>query len=356
MNRKRLVCVALPLAAWLCVAARADDPPTVRRIALGSCARQDQPQPIWDAIVAAQPDVFLFLGDNIYGDSEDVEVLRRKYAQLAAQPGYQRLRETCPVLATWDDHDYGANDGGADYPSKRESQQAMLDFFGVPADSPRRRREGVYDAVVLGPRGRRVQVVLLDTRYFRSPLAPARREGYEADGRRGPYGPSDDPSATILGDAQWQWLEEQLRQGAELRIVASSIQVVAEEHGYEKWANFPRQRQRLFDLIAATGAGGVVFVSGDRHMAELSAAVDAPCGYPLHDLTASSLNQPSPWWNERNRHRLGRAYSDENFGLIEIDWGPPVPTVSLQVRDVDGRIVIQHRLQTSELQQGAPGR
>ena len=96
--------------------------------------------------------------------------MRAKYARLAAMPGYQAAQVACPILATWDDHDYGVDDGGGEYPKKVESQQVFLDFFGDPEDSPRRKRQGVYDAEVFGPPGKRVQVILLDTRYFRSPL------------------------------------------------------------------------------------------------------------------------------------------------------------------------------------------
>lgn len=158
--------VAHTLLAWNLYRgpATADEPLT--RIALGSCARQNLEQPIWDPIVAAKPDLFLFLGDNIYGDSKDIQVLRSKYAQLAAKPGYQRLKATCPILATWDDHDYGADDAGAEYPLKVESQKLFLDFFDEPVDSPRRQREGIYDAKVFGPSGQRVQILLLDTRDF----------------------------------------------------------------------------------------------------------------------------------------------------------------------------------------------
>ena len=110
-----LLILALPAAA------RAADPaPPLRRIAFGAGASQEKPQPIWDAVTAARPELFLFLGDAIYGDTDNVEVLRAKYAQLAAVPGYQRLLGTCPVLATWNDHDYGLHDGGADFPAKDE--------------------------------------------------------------------------------------------------------------------------------------------------------------------------------------------------------------------------------------------
>ena len=64
------------------------------RIALGFCAKQNLPQPIWEPILASRPDLFIFLGDNIYGDSKDMEVIQRKYAQLAAKPGFQNSENT----------------------------------------------------------------------------------------------------------------------------------------------------------------------------------------------------------------------------------------------------------------------
>ena len=318
----------------------------ISRIALGSCAGENLPQPIWEHVVAAKPDMFLFIGDNIYGDTEDMDVLRAKYARLGAQPGYRKLLQTCPVLSTWDDHDYGVNDGGVEYPKKRESQQVFLDFFGVPKDSPRRNREGVYHSEVHGPDGKRVQFILLDTRYFRSPLL--RRPAGEPGSR--PYMSNNDPATTILGEAQWKWLEEQLRIPADLRIIASSIQVVPEDHGWEKWMNFPHERERLFKLIRDTRAGGVLFVTGDRHLAELS-MMDGGAGYPLYDLTSSALNRSSKAWRpyEPNRHRVGTMNWGDNFGLIEIDWEHPRKRIRLQVRDEEGDIAIQRKIYLSTI-------
>src|SRR5687768_7541935 len=181
----------------------------LERIAFGSCAKQDKPQPIWEAVIATRPQLFLFLGDNIYGDTEDMGLLKKKWDLLGAQPGYQQLRATCPILATWDDHDLGKNDAGADYSKRHESQGLFLDFFGVPRESPRRRREGVYHAETFGDAGRRVQVILLDARYFRSPLKRGYERGEPGEGYRGVYVANEDPAATVLGETQWAWLEEQ---------------------------------------------------------------------------------------------------------------------------------------------------
>ncbi len=347
MRRVLRAMVVLMVLARGVVAA---EPEVVSRIAFGSCAKQGKPQPIWEAILATKPRMFLFIGDNIYGDSKDPAVLKAKWEQLGAEPGYQKLKAACPVLATWDDHDYGADDAGAEYPSKKESQRVFLDFFEEPADSPRRKREGVYDAQVFGPAGKRVQVILLDTRYFRGPLVKPKGKpvGEPGEGYTGEYVPNTDPDATILGAEQWKWLAEQLRQPAELRIIASSIQVIAHEHGWEHWGNFPRERERLFKLLADTRADGVVFISGDRHSAEIS-ATDPGVGYALIDVTSSSLNQPLKWHNELNRYRLGMKYVEANFGTILVDWDAADPTVRLQVRTEKGDVALQKRVRLSEM-------
>lgn len=356
-----LACVSLAPVYRL----HAADETPLSRIAFGSCAKQDQPQPIWEAIVETQPQLFVFLGDNIYGDSEDMDVLRAKYALLGNQPGFRRLKQVCPVVGTWDDHDFGANDAGAEYPKKLESQQVFLDFFGVPKDDPRRHQEGVYSARVYGPPGRRVQLILLDARYFRSPLKKGFQPGEPGDGRRGIYAPNTDPDATVLGESQWRWLADQLKVPAELRIIGSGVQVVADEHGSEMWGNFPRERQRLLRLIRETRADGVVIISGDRHLAEISRlSADRPegPGYPLFDVTSSSLNAPSGnmtkagvrFANEINSYRVGLTYFDVNFGSIQIDWSQPDPIVRLQVRDEKGGVVMQQRLALSDLRAHPP--
>jgi len=300
--------------------------------------------PIFETITRQQPDLFVFLGDNIYGDTDDMDVLRAKYSKLGADPGFAALRKTCPILATWDDHDYGVNDGGADYSKRVESQQVFLDFWQAPADSPRRSRPGIYDAHVFGSEGRRVQIILLDTRYFRSPLKTGeRRVG-------GPYVPDNDPSKTMLGDAQWEWLAMQLRLPAELRIIATSIQSIAQDAGQETWSNLPREQARLFKLIDDTKASGVVFISGDRHWAELS-AVTENVPYTLYDLTSSSFNQlharGTP--TDNSFRVLPKTWHKENFGAITIDWKQLDPTVRLEIRDMDGAVQIEKSLRLSDL-------
>ena len=319
----------------------------ISRIAFGSCMNQDRDQGIWKPIVASRPELFLFIGDTIYADTTDIDKMRGMYAKLSKQPGFEKLLATCPLLATWDDHDFGGNDVGAEYPKRKESQAAFLDFLKVPKDSPRRDREGVYHAAVFGPVGKRVQVILLDTRYHRTAL----KSDPKRPRNKGQYVPNDDPKATILGADQWKWLQAQLKVPAEVRLLASSIQVVAEEHGFEKWGNFPREREKLYGLIRDTKAAGVVLLSGDRHLAELS-MMDAEVGYPLYDLTSSGMNMANKRHRalESNRHRVSIMDVGNNFGMVRIDWTKTDPVVSLEIQDEEGDVTIRQKIPLSRLQ------
>ena len=342
----------VPLLSLLTLAVAAS--PAVRGqapiadIVLGSCLKQVD-HPMLDRTLTLPMDLFLFLGDNIYADTRDMTVMRAKYDALKASRFFQELRRRGPVLATWDDHDFGANDAGAEYPLRRESQAEFLRWLDEPADSPRRRRDGVYDARVLGPAGRRVQVILLDTRFFRGPLRRAAQGEPVLVG--GPYRPQTDRSVTLLGEAQWRWLGEQLRQPAELRLVASSIQFVSEFSGAEAWANLPHEKQRLLHLLRDTRAAGVLFVSGDRHWCELS-RMDGPTGYPLYDLTVSALTEKHPRGTpSENQYRaLPQTYHDVNAGHLHIDWAAADPLVTWRIVDVTGRTQLEHRVRLGELQ------
>ena len=260
----QLMAAAALLPAGLSAQARRP----LTRIAFGSCAEQADSQPIWDAILAYKPELFIFAGDNVYGDfnTADAGPLRKAYATADAIAGYNKLRDSVSHLAVWDDHDYGLNDGGGDFPHKAVSKDLFLDFWKVPPSDVRRTREGIYDSRIIGPPGMRVQIILLDVRWFRSPLKLTDQRGAPGKER---YLPDPDPAKTMLGDTQWAWLADELRKPAELRLLVSSIQVLAEGHGWERWGNFPLERQKLLDTIRDSRAKGVVLLSGDRHIGAL---------------------------------------------------------------------------------------
>ena len=226
---------------------------------------------------------------------------------------------------------------------KEESQRLFLEFMDEPASSERWKREGVYQARVFGPPGKRVQLVMLDTRYFRSTLSTGIHDAVPSGGR---YVPTTDTNKTMLGEAQWKWLEEQLRVPAEMRVIASSIQFLSEFSGAEAWANMPHEKRRMLELVGRVERGElggvksrVVFISGDRHWAELS-KMERDGLPPLYDLTSSALTQKHPRGTPTpNQFRTGTTYHDANMGLIELDWkrnAAGVARIRLRLLDANG--------------------
>jgi len=335
-----------------CASRQAFEPPAEEAsIAFGSCLRQWQEQPVWQSINNLHPKAVLFLGDNVYADVGKYALLTEPenigvaYDDLAATDAYRSFIDTAAaqgteLFATWDDHDYGRNDGGGDYPHKLASKQYFMDFYHLTETaSGDASHAGVYQSKRLQVSGLDVQVLLLDTRSFRSPL-----KKNPADTRC----PSThtvaelDPGATMLGSEQWQWLEQELGKPADLRIIASSIQVIPQQHCFEKWANFPRERQRLFDLIRSSKANGVVLLSGDRHLAEISSLPAAEVGYPLYEITSSGLNSAMKLAGkvitENNEFRSVDVVFDDNFGVIGIRRDDRGITLALRIYRADGSL------------------
>ena len=304
--------------------------PALERIAFGSCNRDYKPQPLWKPIIACKPDLWIWLGDIVYGRADNLPELARKYRAEKNKPDYVALRQQCRVIGTWDDNDYGVSDGGKENPNKVESQRLLLDFLDEPPDSPRRKQAGVYTSYTFGPPGKRVKIILTDDRYFRD------KPGANAD---------------MLGPDQWQWLEQQLTgSDADVHLIGSGIQVIASEHPYEKWANFPQSRQRLFDQIARTGARNVIFLSGDRHLGEISRFTDPRISQPFYDITSSGMTHHAKdnlfhsFTHETNRFRCGQNFVDLNFGVLQFDWNEAAPRVTLQIRDTNNIVRCEQKV------------
>lgn len=305
------------------------------RIAFGSCSNEELHEEMWTEIASQKPQLCILLGDNIYGDTHDMTWMRTQYDQQKNLPGYQVLQKTCPVIGTWDDHDYGKNDGGKFYSKKKESKEEFMRFLDIPADHPMRTHEGVYSSYTYGPVGKQVKVILLDLRYFRDTTIRSSIPGHRYD---------PNPDGDMMGEAQWAWFEKELKESkADVHIIGSSIQLIADDHYWEKWGNFPKSRQRMLDLLARIKPRNVFVISGDRHIAEIS-KLDLP-GWdkPLYDVTSSGLTHT---WNikgemppnEKNTHRVGKLIIQKNYGLILIDWSAKSPVVTFEIRGHDNAV------------------
>lgn len=297
----------------------------VDSFAFGSCADQDKEQPLWQVIDENDPELFVFIGDTVYNRSKEQITLSEEFSKLDQKKEYRALREKIPFLAIWDDHDYGQNDGGESNPNKDQARKEFLNYWSYIKDSIGLNQGPLYHEKTLGGtlvrhKSRRrkisktvpsIQFIMLDTRWNRSPLKPS---GLEDPLRK--YQPSEE--GKMLSSTQWEWLESQLREPTDLKILVSSIQVIPEAHGFEKWANFPKERKRLLDLIQKTKPKNLVILSGDRHLGAIS-KLDLPGWGPLYEVTASAINRPSTLAEEDGSY-LGPVFGGENFGLAQIDW------------------------------------
>jgi alkaline phosphatase D len=338
--------VSLPVAPPMANLPAADA--TITRVFVGSCRNEEAPAPIVDTMTAQGADLFLYVGDNVYGDmvggNAELPELVKAFADLAEQADFQRLVAKIPTLVTWDDHDYGLNDAGGDFVAKEWGERIHETFWGVAAGDAAS-RPGVYHAQTFGPEGRRVQVINLDTRFFRSKLTDTDQRN--APGRER-YIPSAAADQDMLGEAQWAWLAAELQKPADVRLIVSSIQVLADGHGYEAWRTLPAEQTRFYETLRASGADGIVLLSGDRHLAALYKQ-DGLVGYPLHELTASSLNMSFRATNEEmSTNQVGAAYSLVNYGEVAINWD--AGEIALRIRGLEGNVEREQTVKLADLQ------
>ena len=299
----------------------------LKTITFGSCNDQNKPQPLWTEIEQLDSDLWIWLGDNIYADTGDPKVFRAEYNKQLANKDYAKFIRNTPVVGTWDDHDFGENNAGKEFAQKDIAKRWMLDFLQVPQKAEVRKREGTYQSYTFGKGDTQVKVILLDSRYFRD--APIRENRV--------YIPNE--TGTILGKAQWKWLENELKNStAKIHIIANGIQVLQEEHAYEKWANFPNERQHLLDLLVDYQVNMPILLSGDRHIAEFAKMEYK--GKPIVEITSSGLTHSyEELESEPNKYRVGKLITSLNYGCMMIDWSNDKPKVKLQIRGEGNQVL-----------------
>lgn len=293
---------------------------------------------MWKEIIAKKPSLWIWGGDNVYAkDGEGAAGLKRRYDKQKSNTDYQLLLKSCAITGTWDDHDYGTNDGGRLFSKKIENKKPLLEFLGIEKSNPVWSHAGVYNSVTVGSPDKKIKVINLDTRSFRDTTFKVNIFDSLAKKQIATY--SINETGDILGEEQWRWLENELTgKSVGLFIINSSIQVIAEDHRFEKWANFPLARQRLLNLIASSQKN-VLIISGDRHISEFSKLEQTEPAYPLVDFTSSGLTHTwSEVWEEKNRHRVGDLVIQKTYGLIKVDWSSGAPKVILQCRGLKGAL------------------
>ena len=303
-------------------------------IAFGSCDNQIIKNELWPAIDKNHPSVWIWGGDNVYSDTEDMRFLENNYTIQKQDSDYLSFIKDKIVMGTWDDHDYGANDGGENYPFKRESQQLLLNFLGTPANANERKRDGVYNAKSIHVGKNKVKIIVLDSRFFRTALTKG------IGNKR--FQPNKYGEGTMLGEAQWIWLEKELQSSdAQFNVIVSSIQFLSDKHGFEAWANFPHEVEKLEKMIVSSKARGTFIISGDRHIATFSSKDVKGLSYPLIDFTSSGLTHTyTSFSGEENPFVKGKVVKEINFGLLQFDFKNS--KVLMQIRGKQNKLLQEY--------------
>ena len=297
-------------------------------LAFGSCNHGHLSQPMWPIIEDHSPDLFLWTGDVVYADTTDPVKMQEKYQQQLDRPGYQRFQSQVPIVGLWDDHDFGINNGGKTNPVKVQAQQIFLDFLREPADSQRRKQQGIYTSYTVGTGNNTAKLFLLDTRYHRDITGTGR--------------------ADILGDEQWQWLEREIKNStASINLIASGVSVMSPQFPFaEEWNDFKWARKRLFGLIDKYDLPGVLFLTGDRHFSShLKGKVK---GRAYHEFMSSGLTH---YMNRKRVSRIFRSvygdtnsYFGKNFSLINFHWDRQPVQLTFEVYDTENNRQVQKSL------------
>ncbi len=292
----------------------------VTKIALIGCHKQHKPAPALKYIAENHdPDYAVWLGDNVYADTKtNPEYIREQLQVLENKEGFKTLREKVPFFVTWDDHDYGLNNTGAEYPHREESKRIFREFWQLEKEIPAD-RDGVYYAVREKlPNGKTLQFLMVDGRYNNERYL----EHISAS------------EADILGEKQWEWLENELRKPADIRFFITGQQVLLDKATrWEAWSKVGQSQQRLDDLLVRLNANNVIFLTGDQHTAEVLESLPT-MSYYTFEIMACGINQTETPGKAPNRI-AGPDLTLHPAPLLEIFWEEERPYITITNYDVE---------------------
>lgn len=309
--------------------------------AFGSCSHQErfgEHQPIWSSIAKENPDCFFFIGDNIYLPSnpeafpksraEVIDFYRERYNQQRRMPELQPLLRSTYCFGIWDDHDYGPNNADSTWQWKDAALEVFKAYFpgeyGLPG------APGCFQKFSWGD----VDVFLLDDRTYRDP------------------NDSPKPDKTMFGPVQLAWLKQGLAESkARVKLIFNGNQMLSDKHPHESWGTyFKPERDAFLRWLWDRKIGGVFFLAGDRHFAELIHKQDPKgVGPDVWELTSSPLAnaQFKQGGLLKNKERVAKYVDGVNYGVVKIDTTTTPATVDLIAKDVAGKPVIEQRVPVS---------
>ncbi len=258
---------------------------------------------VWQALTTQQPDYIFIIGDSVYADMvsqietdpADPKQLWTRFAQTRNKLQIYKEKRLIPILAIWDDHDFGINNGDRHYKYVLESQENFLNFFAQSSQ---------LECVEKGP-GVSMKFSAFGKNF------------YFLDGRSFRSNKTD-TDETMFGEAQNLWLFRHLNSDHKPSWLINGSQwfggyLEKESFEYTMPLSFKKFLDRLRDCRTP-----VQFVSGDVHFSEIMEIEPEILNYPTIEITSSSIHSLTfPGWHytKRNPRRV-EATSSHNFNIV----------------------------------------
>ena len=294
--------------------------PDVLRIAFGSCISESK-SPIWNQILAKNPDLFLFLGDNIYIKKKHLsdEYAITRYYNKIYESDLKRLLKEVKHYAIWDDHDYGPNDSDSSFKGREASLSAFNKQWPM---NPRKTLSGGIASKTHLPG---VTLLLTDNRWFR-------------------INPGSNRSSQMFGAEQLEWLKSELSNPVNpLILLVSGNQLLTSNSEIEALREYPEERNLLYNLISNSKAQ-IVILSGGRHFSEIIKRNIN--GKQVTELSSSPLSSEMEELEKILNEPYREAIYNElpNFGVLEINKGTSPYKISAAFYNLNGEEVIRYSL------------
>jgi alkaline phosphatase D len=278
-------------------------------------------------------DFMLWLGDNVYMSPFDVSNALRmntRYRTQRSMPILQPLLAKMPQLAIWDDHDFGPNNSSGVFPLKDVSLELFKTYWANP-------RYGLVTEPGTWSRlsWNDIDFFLTDGRYYRS-------ASKVPEGQR-----------ELLGKSQLAWLKNELKASkAPFKIIAMGSPVFNQYYD-ESYVQYQPEFQDFLNFLQAEKIEGVVFLSGDRHHADLHKYPN-PSGYTYYNFTSSPLTSlPTQVMSKKELHdphrEPGTLFQAHNFGLMRFEGVPGQRKMIMETHDETGKLIWEYTINEQEL-------
>lgn len=326
---------------------RIDPPPFT--IAIGSCLYINDPEydrpgdpyggqyEILESIHQKNPDLMLWLGDNVYYREVDFyseAQMAERYRHTRSIEEMQALIAGSVNLAIWDDHDYGPNDSDRTYRMRRQTLNIFKTYWPNPAfgtlETP-----GIFFRYKYSD----VEFFMTDNRFHRAPNKV------------------DNSSDDYLGREQLNWLKESLvSSNATFKLIVVGNQATNIHSKHESFSKYRERYNELMQFLASNKIEGVVFLSGDRHFTELL-KTERNGLYPLYEFTSSPLTSGTysgivESKEAENPLRVDGTlvYETRNFGMVQVGGERGERTLTLQTYDVEGEKRWEYEINQKDLE------